>query len=195
MVSILLLLLLLSLLLHREARFRVGRNGRHTCFVIQASSSGCLRRVSIGNAITAAGLPGLLLLLLLLDRLQGVAFVDSGHPVAAFVEHLSHLASSEGRRQVTTTSTTGAGRCAGVRTDGRGTDGATAANGTTSAIQVMCGGVGGDGGRGFRGGNHFHFALVPLLLLALLEAHLDESKWKKEMEALLVVTIAESKEI
>lgn len=171
MVSI--LLLLLPLLLHREARFRVGRNRWHTCFVVQAGS-GSLRRVTIGNAITAAAPPGLLLLLLLLDRLQGVALVDSGHPVATFVEHLSHLASSEGCRQVSSGSV---GRCAGIGTDGRRSDGAATAADGTSAVQVMCGSVGGNGGsRGFRRGNHFHFALVPLLLLALLEAHLHLCK-------------------
>lgn len=172
MVSI---LLLLPLLLHCEARFRVGRNRWHTCFVVQAGS-GSLRRVTIGNAITAAAPPGLLLLLLLLllDRLQGVALVDSGHPVATFVEHLSHLASSEGCRQVSSGSV---GRCAGIGTDGRRSDGAATAADGTSAVQVMCGSVGGNGGsRGFRRGNHFHFALVPLLLLALLEAHLHLCK-------------------
>lgn len=102
-ISILLvLLLLLSLLLRREARFGVGRNRRHTCFVIQPCGRLC--RVTIGNVTSAIGNgpPSLLLLwrLLLLDRLQGVALVDSGHPVAPLVEHLSHLASTEGRRQI-----------------------------------------------------------------------------------------------
>lgn len=96
-------LLLWSLLLHCEARFRVGRNRRDTCFVIQTCGRS-LSRVTVGNVTTVdGGLPGWLqLLLLLLDWLQRVTFVDSGYPVvAALVKHLSHLARSERRREVT----------------------------------------------------------------------------------------------
>lgn len=179
MISI--LLLLLSLLLHCEARFCVGRNRRHTCLVVQPCRRR-LRRVAIGNvtaAIIGSG-PAGLLLRLLLNRLQGIALVDSGHPMAPLVEHLPYLASAEGRREVTIGAGAGAaggGRCVRVGVDGGGTDGAATASGASTVEMMVCRyGTGRGCGRGFCGGNHFHFALVPLLLLALLEAHLHLCK-------------------
>lgn len=130
-----LLLLLLPLLLHCEACFRIGRNRRYTCFVIQprrhAATVGRLSSVvTIGDVTAVVGLScrGLLLLLLLLNRLQGIALVNSGYPVVTpFVEHLPYLSGSERRRQIATTAVGGGARCRRVATDGGGTDCAAAA--------------------------------------------------------------------
>lgn len=80
--------------------------------------------VTIGDvtAVVGSGLSCRGLLLLLLNWLQGITLVDSGHSVVApFVEHLPHLACSEGRRQITTATSSRTGRRR-VATDGGGTD-------------------------------------------------------------------------
>lgn len=139
--------------------------------------------VTIGDVTTPVGnglprLRGLLLLLLRLDRLQGIALVDSGYPVvASFVEHLAHLAGPEGRREVTTDGggdgRTGRRRRCRVGTDGGGSD--CAATSDTVLLLMAAGCYRGGFGRGGRG-NHLHLPLIPFLLLALLEAHLHLSK-------------------
>lgn len=132
--------------------------------------------VTIGDVTTPVGnglprLRGLLLLLLRLDRLQGIALVDSGYPVvASFVEHLPHFAGPEGRREVTTDGgggRTGRRRRCRVGTDGGGTD-CAATSGTVLLLMA--------GSFGCSCGNHLHLPLIPFLLLALLEAHLHLGK-------------------
>lgn len=155
------------LVLPSKPCLRVGRNRRNARFVVQPVRR---RRRHLGwrgasVAIFADNLP---------DRLQRVAFVDSGR--FALFEHCPDFAGAERSGQVLLLLDGGTGRHGLV--DGRGCRRADRAAATAT--------VAGSGRHGFGRGHHLYLPLVAFLLLALLESHLwaDERRFMRKFTLL-----------